>query len=799
MRGLTIILLTVVLSIGNCCLYGQGLGNKAVGKPDVFHRPYPGVDIGKMKEMLTRYWVVYSDRDNNTSYTRPGGSVVFKTLGFMEEFKVAEISTNYLHIYKETQASPLNLGISTSAVDYGWISMDNMLLWQHCYQDAVTHIDKKAMVLNTFEGTTNVSIDNQALTYKKNPGLTINSDNKARLFEILFIYKQTDKAVLLGEDIEIQGNEIDVSSNIRGWVPIESVTFWDSRITLEPNWEPAAAQERSVKRIIPTVFLDEKAAMDYKAGADVNQRYVIWENDPGAKRNIGQWRRFPILEVRNNNIYRVGAMGKIRTSSGEIMDEERMSEIRNAIDVLEEKTRKINVVFVVDGTESMGKFYAPIARGIEKSVNNLRRDDTQNRFSFGAVIYRDFAEGENLVQVKPLTENHKSVTDFFITASTAYSNDTDLPEALFYGLKTALNQVGLKNGESNFIILIGDCGSHEKNDPSFVPFENVVDLLSQYECSLISYQVNNGFPPTYQDFITQSRQLIKESASKINNIRETRKMKWIKENTSFEAPYFESTGPNRYSLNPQEVVGSYLFPGIGQSLPYEILETEIVNKIGEFDDRISQLLAKAKGIIRGAGTPDVDSGETDEFQPAVVDFLSKIAELSDSEIAFLKNKNYQFSMKGYTAKDVNGLSYPIYKEVLFLSLYDLVEVVTRLNSLCDYSGSMSERRIRMQNVWVETLESILGSDKRDEIMNMAGSELHNVVFGLPAQSPLINDIKLRDIIERTVISDAQFEQYVQYLSFKLGKLREIVNDVNYEQSFRSNNITYYWVPLEIFP
>jgi hypothetical protein len=799
MRGLKIILMTVLLPISVCCLYAQGLGNKAVGKPDVFHVPYPGVNIGKMNEMLTRYWVVYSDRDNNSTYTRPGGSEVFKTIGFMEEFKVAEISSNYLHIYKETKASPTYPVISPSAVDYGWISMDNLLLWQHCYQDLVTHIDKKAMVLNTFEGTTNVSLDNQALSFMKDPGLRINSGNKARLFEILFIYKQTDNAVLLGEDIAIQGNEIDVASNIRGWVPIQSVTFWDSRITLEPNWEQAAAQERSVNNIVPTVFLDEKAAMDYKAGAQVNQRYVIWENDPGAKRNIGQWRRFPILEVRNNNVYRIGAMGKIRTSSGAIMDEERMSEIRNAIDVLEEKTRKINVVFVVDGTESMGRFYAPIARGIEKSVNNLRRDDTQNRFSFGAVIYRDFAEGENLVQVKPLTENHKAVTDFFLTASTAYSNDTDLPEALFYGLKTALNMVGLKNGESNFIILIGDCGSHERNDPSFVPFEDVVDLLSQFECSLISYQVNNGYPPAYQDFITQSRQIIKQSAIKINNIRETEKKKWIKENTSFEAPYFESTGPNRYSLNPQEVVGSYLFPGIGQSLPYEILETEIVDKIDEFDNRISQLLAKAKGIIRGAGIAGIDSGEADEFQPAVVDFLSKIAELSDSEIAFLKNKNYQFSMKGYTAKEINGLSYPIYKEVLFLSLFDLVEVVTRLNSLCDYSGSMSERRIRMQNVWVEILASILGSDKRNEIMNMKGSDLHNVVFGLPAQSELITDVKLRDIVERTVISDAQFEQYVQYLSFKLGELRKIVNEVNYEQSFRSNNIVYYWIPLETFP
>lgn len=792
----------VLIVCFNCHAFTQGLPSRAVGKPEAAYTPYYGVKIGRTNEMREAYWTVYSDRDDNKTYTKPGGSTVFKTLSFLERFTVAEVEDNYLHIYKDSKSSNWPI-INAGAVDYGWISMDNLLMWQHCYQEPITHIDNKAMVLNTFEGTTNVSLDDQALTYMKDPQLTIRSGNKARLFEILFVYKRTSDAVLLGMDAALSGNEIDISSNIRGWVPLESVTFWDTRITLEPNWETDAARERRSSNVLPAVFLDARAAMDYRSNVPVDKKYVIWENDPGARRNIGQWRRFPIIDSSNiskkTGIYRVGAMGKIRTSSGEIMDGERMAEIRAAIDALEAKARKINVVFVVDGTESMGRFYAPIARGIEKSVNNLRQEDTQNRFSFGAVIYRDFAEQENLIQVKPLTENHREVTEFFNSASTDFSKDNDMPEAVYYGLKTALNQVGLKRGESNFVILIGDCGTHDRTDPTQVPFEEVVNLISQYECSLISYQVNNGHHPTYQEFIDQSRRLIHKSATAIRDIREEKKMKWVSENSNFDEPLFFSTGPNRYSLNPQEVVGSYLFPGIGQSLPYEILEKEIVDKIDEFDTRISQLLSKAKGIIRGAGTTDYDAGETDEYQPAVVDFLSKIAELSDSEIAFLKNKNYQFSMKGYTAVKINGLEEPIFKEVLFLTQLDLVQVVLRLNSLCEYSGSMSERRIRMQNVWIEALESILGSDRRDEIMNMNGDDLHNLVFGLPANSNLLMDVRLRDIVEPTVLTDARFEQYVQYLDSKLRELQRIANDRSYEQSFTSNNITYYWIPLELFP
>jgi hypothetical protein len=553
------------------------------------------------------------------------------------------------------------------------------------------------------------------------------------------------------------------------------------------------------KNIKPAIFIDEKAAMDYQSGIKVDPKFIVWENDPGAKRNIGQWRRFPILETRNTGVNRTGVMGKIKSESA-IMDPERMAEIRRAIEALEIKTRKINVVFVVDGTESMGKFYQSIASGIQTSVNNLQLEDTQNRFSFGAVIYRDFLEGENKIELHQLTENYREIVEFFNLARTDYSRDTDMPEAVFYGLKTALTQLGIRRGESNFIVLIGDCGNHFRSDDTQVPINEVIDLLAETESSLISYQVNNGFYPTYQDFIDQSRRLIIGSAINIRKIREDNKIKWIDENSNLDDPMFVSTAPNRFTLNPQEIVGSFLFPGIGQALSYEILEKEIITKIDEFDTRISQMLAKAYEVIRGAGTPDVESGEADEYHPAVINFLSKLQGLSNEEIEMMRHRNYQFSMKGYTTKNVKNLIYPIFKESLFLSREDLLETIIRLNSLCGIaSTSMSDRRIKMQNIWIDILESIIGSEKREEIMSMTVDDLHNVVFGLPSQSQFTAQVRLRDIVEVTVIDDTEFELYADYLCNKLAGLRSIVNDQNYNESFVSNNITYYWIPLELFP
>ena len=798
MRYISLAALSLLFIIGNFNLYSQPLSSiKASGKPDIFSFPAIGIDINTPGTFLNRYWVVYSDKDNNLTYTSSEGTLIKYNLSFMEKFFVAECRGSYIHLYKENQ-SMVWPQISSTAVDFGWISKGKMLLWEHCLRNVSSLIDKKAMILSTFEGATNFQSDAQAVSFSKDPELKISSNKKSRLFEILFVYKQTDNAVLLGENMEMQGNEIDVMSNMRGWVPIESVTFWDHRITLEPNWEPAAAQERIDKNVKPAIFIDEKAAMDYQFGAKVDSTLIVWEKDPGAKRNIGQWIRFPIVETKSSGILKTGVMGKIRTLKN-TMTAERMAEIKKSIETLEKKNRKINVVFVVDGTQSMGKFYRSIARGIETSVDHLKLEYSQNRFSFGAVIYRDFAEGENKIEFKQLTENYNDIINFFNVARTDYNKDTDLPEALFYGLKTALTKVGIKKGESNFIVLIGDCGNHKRNDDTQVPINDIIALLTQNEISLISYQVNNGIDPTYQDFVDQSRELILRSANEGRKIREENKMKWLNENSTLETPHFSSTGPTRFSLNPQEIVGSYLYPGIGQSLPYEILENEIITKIHEFDTRISMMLAKAYDVIRGAGISDSNTGETDEYHPAVINFLSKIQGLSNEEIELMKNKNYQFSMKGYTAKSVNKLVYPIFKESLFLSREDLQETITRLNSLCGISGSMSVRRTKMKSAWIDILGSIIGSDKREEIENMSVDDLHNVVFGLPSQSHFTSEVKLRDIVESTVISDTQFELYSMYLCQKLEGLKAIVNDQRYNESFVSNNITYYWIPMEVFP
>ena len=94
--------------------YGQELPDRAIGMPEHFDRPFLDLETEISEVQYSRPWKVYSDRNENKSYTSPEGTVVNSNIGFMQRFYVAEREGDYLHIYKDP-LRPNFPGISSSA------------------------------------------------------------------------------------------------------------------------------------------------------------------------------------------------------------------------------------------------------------------------------------------------------------------------------------------------------------------------------------------------------------------------------------------------------------------------------------------------------------------------------------------------------------------------------------------------------------------------------------------------------------------------------------------------------------
>ena len=78
-----------------------------------------------------KYWDVYSDRDNNTTYEAPGSSVKFSALRFNEQVRIARIQNGYALVYTDPKVVTYPL-ISEAAECKGWVPMKKLLLWQNC-------------------------------------------------------------------------------------------------------------------------------------------------------------------------------------------------------------------------------------------------------------------------------------------------------------------------------------------------------------------------------------------------------------------------------------------------------------------------------------------------------------------------------------------------------------------------------------------------------------------------------------------------------------------------------------------
>ena len=809
--------LTFVFILSCSYLICQVLTEKvALKQPSKYLEPYDE-DIDDYSETderdLVREWIVYSDRLNNKTYDKPGSTTVKKILGFLEEFLVIDETEKYIHIVKDPNVN-VDGKLSNSVKDYGWISKDKMLLWNHCLITRIGKIDKKAMVLNTVEGVRRSDIDKNESTevfFCKDPGLNKRSEYSTRLYEVFFIYKQTDDAVLLGR-LNRRNASIKISDAVVGWIPITRINFWDHRIALEPNPDPDAVKERKSKGIKTTILLDELAAEDFKKRREVRDRDIFWNADTYEDRPNGYWRRFPILKHdKETGIYHTGVMGEIQTPKG-VLDQITKADADKQVAELITKKRSINIVFVIDGTKSMQPYFKPVSDAIISSMKKLKelnKNELINNIQFGAVVYRDYAEDQKRRLTEPfmLTSDNIKISEWLLSRKAIDYHDTDAPEAVYYGLQKALYTIlSRKELETNVIILIGDAGNHHRNDGSQVSETDLVSLLELYGCHFLAFQVNNeSGHTTYDEFVPQTKNIILKTAEEIYA-----DLKKLPVNLSKFAnkPKFISAGHNRDTLNKTAIIGLVVYPDKGKSISTTILKKEIMKTIGYVYNDVNDKISLFKELPQGKSFNEVFRNNTQKktrytkkevsgFTDAVLLYLEQSG-LTKEQLTKLCEENYQLYIDGYTPYKLDDFKNPLFQRVLLLTRLELGSLLNIIEKLQN-AKSGGDRRQKLKNTWIEILKDHVGNVNEAELEDMTFEEIYEKVFGLPGTSELLKDTKLKYLTNREVVSEDDIERYAHFIDLKQSRLNSIYNEDNYDYSFKSNETMYFWLPEHMLP
>jgi len=802
------------------------------GFPYIYNKPSEDIDVSKVYPSDPGTpWYVFSDRNNNKTYKQPNGRAVQNQIDYLQVFWVIDEKNEWLHIVKDDSVTGYYL--TSQYKDYGWIKKQNMFLMRHALVTRKGKIDKKAMLLNTIPYIKDTKITNLAnittVQFYNDPDLQQKNKNISQLFEIFYIYKINEKSVLLGKDNRIPEYE-GIKNNLLGWVDKNKIIFWDHRIVIEPNWETHAASERKTKNISAKIFTDANAAQKYAEENIIENNYVMWESDSFEKRKTGEWRRFPILDdeiiggaknKNNLNLSYVGAMGEVINNKGEKISREEMAVITQKYNKLREAFQNLNLVFVVDGTTSMEPYFLSVVGAINSTMDQITKKYPKIRTSFGGVIYRDLAEGKKITEILRLTENYKKVIEFFKNAQAIDKFDKDEPEALFYGLKTALRQVGFEEDKRNIIVLIGDAGNHSRIDNSQVDIGEIVKLIGINKCDMCVFQTHNKNRKTYNDFIEQTKNIVSFSAE--SRYKTYSPIESALSNTDKKAPVLVEITKNKYEMQNAPFKGILSYAGKGESNSRENIEKNVVDLIFRENDYLTNsidILTKviedgmsiesAMEIVLGKVTKDVIANNskvsnnigtytTDNYTAMMYEFMANM-DIPIENLKLIDGSRFQFYVEGYTPRKVKGLNFPIWKPVLFLSDAELGDMRVILGHLLDATNSGNSRRDRLKDVWLNILKDHIGGGISDYEMNqMTMEEITAMVNELPHSTNILKDFKLVEITDPAIVSDTLISQYINDIRKKYNELARISNSVDYEYRFRSNGFSYYWIDENLLP
>ncbi|WP_133511100.1 toll/interleukin-1 receptor domain-containing protein [Candidatus Thiosymbion oneisti] len=186
------------------------------------------------------------------------------------------------------------------------------------------------------------------------------------------------------------------------------------------------------------------------------------------------------------------------------------------------KAENIDFLFVIDATESMGKYFGPVVKGIRAF---LRETDPGDRIKlrFSVVVYGDFLKrssggrGFQFARVIPFgsTKNEEQL-EYLTRAGSFIDNMSDLPDAAFAALVKAVKEAAWHDTAGwHLVIWIGDHPNRGPgmtgNRPPAYTERDVVAALKKHSKQSVwtAINVRGNYQAPYNDlFMEQAEQIL---------------------------------------------------------------------------------------------------------------------------------------------------------------------------------------------------------------------------------------------------------------------------------------------------
>lgn len=748
-----------------------------------------------------KHWYVYSDRSGNKLYSAPGGSHI-GSLEFNERVIIAKISKDWALIYDDPVSGTWPL-ISNKAKAKGWIKMDNLLLWDKAISDNAK-IMKKALLVHNLDA--NKSFDQN---YYSNPETNASLGKYHPGMDYYFIFKEDrlNNKVLLAKQSNVDGSV----AKLYGWFSIQSLTRWNQRSCIEPNWDVNFVDNVLGENERLHIYKDPVmniSLVEYKYGVLNDSISFLEKKRPDLYSRLEEMKyrmpryalRYPVLSADADK-YECTAFASINGSMEAAMRMDAWK--REMEDKMIKNLTTVNLIFIIDGTSSMKDYF----HYVKQAISECKYFTQDYTFKVGLVIYRDYPDGEDgLCEYIPMSEKDDHLLNQYLDSVGRYGaksspSDHTHTEALYKGLELALDKekMGYKDKENVVFVVIGDCGN-AVDDKRALSQNEIITRMVESNINLLTFQVRRPNDEAFNLFNTQMSTILS------NNIRKQYKelglskasdVPIVKVKNGYDLKLTKELEGRQYKIASMRYAQTN-----GVMTPKELAEL-LDEQFGEY----------VKILNRQIDIADLDkykkydslniNTKTDYEKLALgMDTMNLIKALPGGveDYQKLKTANQLLAYTGYALKtSKRGGDY--WKPIAFLSQNEFDELMKSFGELYEVAKNPMRNpgvtRERYANAMKGLAASLLPELDPKQIESQQVEYIMALINGLNERSDALKTYTIKDILMPEKVSDDELRQMINSFRKKYENLREIRE--NYLFTFEVKNIKYYWIPIKDLP
>ncbi len=747
------------------------LPSEAYGKPKLFDSNSPisfewaeKAQTYNFGSLTKNPWRVYATSEGIKSYENPsyGSRVLVGDIHFMEDFYVANIEGEYAQLfYSQNRIEGLVIpsecaktlatskGTQRSSGYIGWVKLDELLLWDISPRTEDGVFQKIAIVKNVAKVSTltlpelfnRASCDDASSTGKTLDAMTF----------YFVLKKNADGNALVYKDYQLPER-----GKVRnaGWVKYGEYTDWNTRIC----WEPAFGNNVCSQSY---AYDTKKDAINY----DSAKSQPIIKIKLGHERQKPDFPRFPVVDYdAEYAVAELSVLGNTKANGSNGGDMTSVLEKRHELDMLKEKLSNINVVFVLDATNSMKSCFSAMSGAVKEIIKYQYNE----KVKFGVVAYRNYAD-QQLVSICPLTDDLEKVSNFLSNVK-CFSNSRDPQEAMFYGINYAIDKMSWDKDASNFIILVSDVTSKDP-DKRGLTSKKIIDRLASKYINLVAFQARSQPHSAYQNFGSQVNDIIRGTL---------RKMEYPdKSKFDSKTQIFMYEQNEKWPLQP---MGYKFKDSDEQTIDADELQqmaTGIIkNFIDETGKNVDALNDRQNNHV-SENNPDI----TDKVCDGLVR-RGKIKDCSELSTGF-------FLVEGYARMHQGDKE--MFTPCVFMADKELSDLIRDLEKAT--RATVKNRRATLQDVFKKLILSYSGNQALKNTSNLNFEDIINSIEE-ECQHNFFDDVK-KHVRNPNLLKDDDIEILVKRLNEDIKKLKEIQNDAN---SYKEQDgKRYYYVLLKDMP